>query len=241
MRTLAVSPHLDDAAFSCGATLARLASAGDGVTLATVFTASVPRPRGFALDCQTSKGIAPDVDYMALRREEDQAAAAHLGIADVVHLGLPEAPHRGYASAPELFAGVRADDDAALAVAALLEPLIRSLAPERILAPLGLGGHVDHLVTIAALGRTRVPVHRWRDAPYVLRAPAVVRGDQEYAVAAGPAQLRRKLDACAAYASQLGFQFGGEAAMRATLRAFAEDEGRRLHAGGPAEALIADA
>ena len=28
MRVLAVSPHLDDAAFSCGGTLARLARAG---------------------------------------------------------------------------------------------------------------------------------------------------------------------------------------------------------------------
>ena len=78
-RVVAVSPHLDDAAFSAGALLAGLAAAGADVCVVTVFTASVPEPRGFALACQTDKGIAPEVDYMALRRAEDDAAVAALG------------------------------------------------------------------------------------------------------------------------------------------------------------------
>ena len=71
---LALSPHLDDAAFSCGGTLARLAGAGWRVVVATAFTATVPEPSGFALACQLDKGLAPEVDYMALRRDEDAAA-----------------------------------------------------------------------------------------------------------------------------------------------------------------------
>ena len=92
---LAVSPHLDDAAFSAGGTLARLAARGWQVVMATVFTASVPNPRGFALACQTDKGLAPEIDYMALRRNEDRAAAGALGIEEPVHLPFREAPHRG--------------------------------------------------------------------------------------------------------------------------------------------------
>ena len=76
---LALSPHLDDAAFSCGGTLARLAAAGWRVTLCTAFTRSVPDPTGFALACQLDKGLGPEVDYMALRRAEDDAACAALG------------------------------------------------------------------------------------------------------------------------------------------------------------------
>lgn len=106
---LALSPHLDDAAFSCGGTLHRLAQAGWDVTMATLFTGSVRDPQGFALACQTDKGLGPQVDYMALRRDEDAAAARSLGIV-ARHLPFREAPHRGYGSAPELFAGTRPDD-----------------------------------------------------------------------------------------------------------------------------------
>ena len=62
--TLFLSPHLDDVAFSCGATVAKLARDGRAV-VATMFTASVAAPRGFALACQTDKGLPEDADYMA--------------------------------------------------------------------------------------------------------------------------------------------------------------------------------
>jgi hypothetical protein len=65
---LALSPHLDDAAFSCGGLLHALGAAGWDVATVTVFTASVADPTGFALACQTDKGLGPEVDYMDLRR-----------------------------------------------------------------------------------------------------------------------------------------------------------------------------
>ena len=82
---LAISPHLDDAVFSAGGTLAHLATAGWRVVMATVFTASVPEPKGFALACQLDKGLSPEVDYMGLRRDEDLTAADELGV-EAVHL-----------------------------------------------------------------------------------------------------------------------------------------------------------
>jgi LmbE family N-acetylglucosaminyl deacetylase len=234
VRVLALSPHLDDAVFSCGATLARLADRGVRVALVTAFTRSVPSPSGFALTCQTDKGVHPETDYMALRRAEDRAAADVLGLADVVHLDLPEAPHRGYHSAAELFGAPREDD-------AIDRPLRAHLSelgqPELALAPRGLGGHVDHRRLIEAIPERWRPVTAmYRDTPYALRAATTAQdaADQPVPIAA---QLDRKLDACAAYATQLGFQFGGEPAMRHALRELAHSEGRRLSAGGPAEAL----
>ncbi|CAA9458930.1 MAG: hypothetical protein AVDCRST_MAG28-2850 [uncultured Rubrobacteraceae bacterium] len=51
--------------------------------------------------------------------------------------------------------------------------------------------------------------------------------------------LQTKLHACVAYATQLGFQFGGEEAMRRTLAGFAAAEARRLGSpAGSAEALL---
>jgi len=220
VRVVAVSPHLDDAVFSAGAGLARLADAGHDVTVVTCFTASVPDPTGFALACQTDKGLAPDVDYMALRRDEDRAAAAVVG-AVPVHLPLREAPHRGYESAPALFAGVRPDDVVWQDVLATLRPYDADLW----LGPQGLGAHVDHLQVVRALAALGRPTLWWRDAPYALKAPAAApspdlpRGLTPVAL---PEDRARRGDACARYATQLGFQFGGEAGMRAALHDWPE-------------------
>ena len=253
MTVLALSPHLDDAAFSAGGTLAALAAAGHDVVVATAFTRSVPRPTGFALACQTDKGIAPDRDYLALRRAEDAAACAALD-AEPVWLDLPEAPHRGYGSAPELFAGARAGDAAWRDVRAALAALARARRPALVLTCQGLGRHVDHDHVVRAVAGwaapAGVPVAWWRDAPYALRgggtpSPALPGGVAELAVPLGDAALAAKLDACAAYASQLPYQFSRdapgppEAAMRARLGAHARAEGARLGAGGAAEALAA--
>lgn len=54
---------------------------------------------------------------------------------------------------------------------------------------------------------------------------------------AGIELIRLGLAACGAYGSQLGFQFGGEAAMREQLTAFHLAEGRRLGFDEPVEAL----
>lgn len=218
MRTaLALSPHLDDAAFSCGGILARLAASGWRVVVATVFTASVPEPRGFALACQLDKGLGAEVDYMALRRDEDAAAMRALG-AEALWLPFREAPHRGYDDAPALFAGVRPGDgivdDLAPAFAALLD----AHRPALVLAPQCIGGHADHVQVVRAFDRLGWPGATlwWRDFPYVVRdaSPREPLRDRmaklaEDEVALMPGEADAKRQACLAYASQLGFQFGG--------------------------------
>ena len=151
-RALFLSPHLDDAAFSAGGTIAALLDAGWAVDLVTVFALSVANPAGFALACQTDKGLPPSADYLAIRRAEDFDAADALGLpaSSVHHLPLPEAPHRGYDSAAALFAGVR-DDDRGTAgrVADLAAPFVATA--DRVYAPRCLGNHADHLVADAGL------------------------------------------------------------------------------------------
>lgn len=237
---LALSPHLDDAVFSCGGLLALLADAGWRVCMATAFTATVLPVQGFALACQLDKGLPPEVDYMALRRAEDRDAAAILGVSDLRHLGLPEAPHRGYESAPALFGAPREGDDAWRPLAALVAALDDELRPALVLAPQGLGGHVDHRQTIRAVREalSARQVAWYRDAPYAIRDPAAdpdpaVPPLPDARVPLGPA-LDRKAAAACAYRSQVGFQFGGAEAARAALRRFAIAEGD----GVPAERLL---
>ncbi len=210
---LAWSPHLDDAVFSAGATLCRAARRGWRVVVATIFTGNVAQPTGFALACQLDKGLAADVDYMALRRAEDKRACARLG-AEALHLPLLEAPHRGYHSAPALFADVIPNDGARTNVLAAIADLLADLRPDILLAPLGIGGHVDHLIVRDAVTALSNPptTMLWEDWPYLDRADLPPR-DQALVVPANAAARAAKLSACAAYATQLGFQFGGETAL----------------------------
>ncbi len=87
--------------------------------LVTAFTRSVVPAHGFALACQLDKGLAPDVDYMALRRQEDRDAADILRFSAVHWLDLLEAPHRGYGSARPCSA-VDEQDSVRIALAASL-------------------------------------------------------------------------------------------------------------------------
>jgi LmbE family N-acetylglucosaminyl deacetylase len=157
---------------------------------------------------------------MAVRRAEDTAATAVLGVTPV-HLTLREAPHRGYDSAPALFAGVRPDD---LAWQDVLGAL-RSYDADLWLGPQGLGSHVDHLQVVRAVAALGRPTLWWRDAPYALEAPDarpspdLPGGLVEVAL---PEDRLRRAEACACYATQLGLQFGGEQGMRAALQDWAE-------------------
>ena len=222
---LALSPHLDDAVFSAGGTLARLAREGWRVIVATVFTQSVPDPSGFALACQVDKGLDPAIDYMALRRQEDARACARLGV-EPLWLPFREAPHRGYATAAALFAGLRADDDSVALLTPALGHLVASSQPSLLLAPQAIGGHVDHLALVQAvfgLART-TPTLWWRDYPYTIREGY---GAEPFAEAFAALDTLRvplddglreaRCDAALAYASQLGFQFGGAKALRARI------------------------
>ena len=246
---LFVSPHLDDVAFSCGGTLARLRREGWVVALATVFTRSIPAPTGFALACQLDKGLAPGVDYLAIRRDEDAAFGRIVGVDRLDWLDLPEAPHRGYASAPELFAGVRPGDEAWRDAADRLAPLIRELDPAAVFAPMGVGDHVDHLHVIAALASIAglAPKIAWyRDLPYAAKNPAALPspdlppGLVPIAIPLDPADLAAKLDGSAAYATQVPFQFVDEAGLRGLLTSFALAEGRTFGLDAtPAEVVLA--
>jgi LmbE family N-acetylglucosaminyl deacetylase len=239
---LALSPHLDDAAFSCGGTLATLAEAGWRVVMATIFTGSVPDPSGFALACQTDKGLGPEIDYMALRRDEDCEAARALGIAEPLHLPFREAPHRGYGSAPELFSEIRPDDRIAADLAPAFRDLIAETAPDLILAPQAVGGHVDHVQVVRALREAApaAPVLWWRDFPYSVRddlpkepLAADFTPLPRRVVRFGAGAQARKAAACAAYASQLGFQFGGPAGLAERLSREGGAERFRLSGGLP--------
>lgn len=233
---LLISPHLDDAVFSCGASVALLIERGWDLCVATAFTKSRHPAAGFALENQRDKGLADDVDYMALRRDEDAEALTRLG-AEARHLDLPEAPMRGYETADALFGDYLATDHIDPALQDAIDDLIEELRPNLLMGPSALGGHVDHRRVLDALFETTGDhaTAFWRDVPYVIRHPHAALDTRlgvldEFAVTVDGA-LDRKVEAAALYVSQLQFQFGGRDAMAKALTDLAHAEG----AGVPVE------
>jgi len=242
---LFISPHLDDVAFSCGGTLIDLVQGDWHVVLCTIFTRSVASPQGFALACQTDKGIAPAVDYMALRRGEDEQFAKIAGVNELLHLAHVEAPHRGYNAAPELFAGVHEDDQIWEQLVNDLRRLDDEYAPDLVFAPQGLGNHVDHLQVIKGLLMTKLADRTcwYRDTPYIIRRPTAAPSTllphhlHEQGVAIDQT-IERKIAGCCAYMTQIGFQFGGEAEVKRKLWALHQHEAQRVNMPNYAEVFF---
>jgi len=202
-RIVAVTPSLADAVLSAGAMLARHAAEGHEVLVVCLF------------------GVDGNPD--------DAAAASALGLSGVVHLGGTSAAGRGYAGDLNPYAGLRSDDDAPKVAAAGLAIALGRLRPDLLLAPLGLGGHVDALVVERALDKLELPRLRWIDLPYALRrtAGAPLGAGELVVVPAAGEHLQAKLAAAAAYGAETD-----------RLAAYAAAEGERLGAGGPVEVLL---
>ncbi len=185
---LVLSPHLDDAVLSCGALLARLAGQ-QPITVATVFTAAAPPPWSLPARRHLRALGVPDADdCFAQRRAEDRDVLAGIG-AVPVHLGFRDALFRRGRVGPayptfrfDAARGRVASCDAELAarVSARIAELARARAAGVVLAPLGVGRHVDHLITRRAARELAggVPVVYYSDFPYSETAapePAFVR------------------------------------------------------------------
>jgi LmbE family N-acetylglucosaminyl deacetylase len=231
-KILLISPHLDDAVFSVGGIAAELAAQGHEVHVLTCFTQSVENPTGFALACQLDKNLPAKIDYMELRRQEDQKACQLLDI--IPHWGdLPEAPHRGYDSAKELFQDIKKQDKIAEKLTKILENWIEKIQPQLIISPKGIGNHVDHqqvcnAVNIMKQQFPEIKYLKWYDQPYLMRNPDCLiekthkkneisidilnRLSQENVPKLTIFDLKSvnmlKFQACAAYESQVNFQFG---------------------------------
>jgi LmbE family N-acetylglucosaminyl deacetylase len=218
-----LSPHLDDALFSCGGRIHQEVAGGLSVLIVTVATAPAPARRSrYAARFHRRAGLGEDA--MQRRRQEDLEAARRLG-AETLHLGLPDAIYRVdpldrrtlYPRWTALVGRPRTRDP--------LGPLLRrGLAElpesELLILPFAIGGHVDHRLTREAAEATCAGrrLAYWEDFPYLayrLRpGPRPGRGWQAELIELEALEIEARCRAMAAYESQVRAMFGSEARMR---------------------------
>lgn len=231
MRKLAVylSPHLDDAALCCGGLIRRQVLGGTHVLVVTVF-AGAPQHRDLStFAAQTHARWGNDPSPAAMRGEEDRRALALLG-ADCLHLEYPDAIYRShggsflYSSDEELFGSIHpADANLPSQLAAAMVDL-RLPQDSTVYAPLSVGNHVDHQLVRNALLSLRARPNEivfYEDYPYVDRPGALTStlealGNRVWESELQPFDetcLEAKIEAIAAYRSQMDSLFGSATAM----------------------------
>lgn len=233
-----LSPHLDDAALSCGGAIARQRDAGEGVLVVTICTAAPPPAGPFsalARSFHAAWDLSP-AEAVAARLREDEAAMAALG-ADALWAGELDAIYRhpaAYDDRETLFGTPAPDDPLLPALRRLVGALRERLPGATFYAPLGVGQHVDHQLTCrAALEAAGEPLAFYEDFPYVAQAGALetrlaqLEGPLSPRVATPDGSPARKLAAIGAYASQMA--------------ELAESQLGRAAADGEAMALMAAA
>lgn len=235
-----LSPHLDDAVFSCGGRVALQVRAGMRVWVVTVCAGSPGGPLSdFARALHEYWGLA-ETDAPAARREEDRAALALLG-AVPVHWDFPDCVYRrapdGRVLYPDYDAlwGPIAEEDGALREE--LTRRIRGLPSSAVLCvPLGAGEHVDHRLVRQAAEAIGRPLVYYEDYPYAGEPGRVEQalgegGWESAEVGLDEAALEAKIAAARCYRSQISSFWADEADLAAHFRAYAAEVG----GGSPAE------
>ncbi len=153
--TLVVSPHLDDGVLSIGGSIAAWTAARERVVIASMYTTGPP------LD-EISPAMRKWADYPA-RRAEDAAACAVVG-AEVRWLGQIERAFRRPFLTGLTYFTTPADRGGFASLAATTAALasVDELAPDRIVVPLGIGNHIDHVETMIAATDWAL-ARGWRD------------------------------------------------------------------------------
>ncbi len=244
-RVLAVSPHLDDAALSVGATLADLTAQSADVHVVTLCAgAPTESLSAVARTFHTTCGLPEDASAVALRINEDRAAMDELG-AHVHHCGFLDAIYRRAPDGPWLCRHDRAMfDDLPLDRDGLLDELSREISrildavvPDLVLTCAAVGDHVDHRLTKAAVlnavSGTETRVLLWEDLPYAINHPPVTT-TPPLTRTTPPEAWQRKWRAIARYTTQIRMLWPADADWAAELFAHAKTRGH----GDPAEPMF---
>lgn len=246
MNWVYLSPHYDDAVFSCGGLIWEQVSQGQAVEIWTVCAG--PAPEGvlsaFAEEHHARWGTGAEA--VEQRRLEDQRACARVG-AGFHRLPVPDCIYRrageDYMTAPTTRSGAgsgeflyTSQEDLFGPVSPLEAGLVRQLGDNlrslavtgaQIVCPLAAGGHVDHRLTRAAAEATGQPLLYYMDFPYIFKDLGQVEtlsqsGWQSQLHPISQAGFEAWYEGIAAHQSQISTFWPDLAVLRSELREYLE-------------------
>ena len=236
-----LSPHLDDAAFSCGGLIWEQVQAGQRVSIWTVCAGSIPEgplsPFAQSLHARWKTGH----EAVSTRHEEDRLSCQRLGvkthyldIPDCIYRfrHLPEGDQPLIMDEPDL-TGAQPEEELITSLAGTLTRILP--AGVTIVCPAALGSHVDHRLTRAAAELSGLPLYYYPDYPYVLRCPKDLAQvelsywqRQPFVISTGG--LAAWQDAVSAHQSQISTFWQSDAEARLSIQNYWAGGGGRLWA-----------
>jgi LmbE family N-acetylglucosaminyl deacetylase len=215
-----LSPHLDDAALSCGGLIKQLTQAGKTVLVVSVAAGDPPAGElsTFAKSLHQRWRLA--ANDIARRRSEDIDACHILG-ADWIHWNIPDCIYRLrevsgepiYTSDEALFGSL--DVSEAHLITVISRYMVSLPAFDSVYVPLAVGNHVDHQLTklAAELWLDDRSLRYYEDFPYSRKEHEVVvaLGDVDRwnstIIRLDPSSVEAKIEAIACYKSQISTFF----------------------------------
>jgi LmbE family N-acetylglucosaminyl deacetylase len=235
-RHIFLSPHFDDAVYSCGGTLAVQVSNALHPLVITIFGGLPPQglelsPFAFQIQKEMGAGNKDAASLVEMRRQEDAKALDYLH-ADYLWLDYQDAIYRGN---PAYYTGDHAlirgevhpldmwiDKQLSQDLLALHQRL-----PDAVwYAPLGVGRHVDHQIVTSVADRLvqqGAKVRFYEDFPYVLQEHALeerldeLSGGLEALYVEMSEMLPQRVEAAYLYASQVNLNFGNKAKIQQSM------------------------
>jgi LmbE family N-acetylglucosaminyl deacetylase len=182
-----LSPHLDDAVLSCGLQIIDLINRGKSVLVVTFFTRGSnllsPDITLFVKDSGATSAeqlfldrVQEDKKVMKLLSADPQ----HFSFCDALFRTHPKEPHALlYGTYQKVFSGKihSLDSELLSTLTGTISEIMSHSAKTSTLfyAPLGVGGHVDHLLIHQAAKAAQLSKMRfWEDVPYQTEAPRVI-------------------------------------------------------------------
>ncbi|MEM8858638.1 MAG: PIG-L family deacetylase [Chloroflexota bacterium] len=244
MKYLFLSPHYDDAVYSCGGTIAELSSQKKDVTVLTV-CAGIPPDSGLSYFAETlherwglrdPKAVSEMIQF---RRREDKAALQILG-AKSHYLDIPDCIYRRggernrwfYPREESLFGSLSGAEDSLISDIArsflkISDDLSANPDQIEVITPLAIGNHVDHQLVRYAAERAfgSETLTYYQDFPYIRERDQILtyensmdwKSEIRYL---SEISVNKKVSAMAAYESQISTFWRGKSELDKEVRQF---------------------
>jgi LmbE family N-acetylglucosaminyl deacetylase len=172
MTVIYLSPHLDDVVFSCGGWIWEQTQQGQEVEIWTICAGDPPQGSLSDLAAALHHNWQLGQEAVQARRQEDQwacmllgASPRHFPFLDCIYRTNP-ASEPFYQTVEDLFGGL--DPQETDLIGSVSERLAADLPGDaEVVAPLGIGNHVDHDMVRKAASRLNRPLKYYADYPYL--------------------------------------------------------------------------